>query len=106
MSETIRVDVPKDQTAEFCRKWKIRELALFGSVLRDDFRPESDVDVLVTFAQEAHWGFDHLLDMKSELETLFGHPVDLVEKRLVDESPNYIRRKHILTHMETIYVAR
>ena len=106
MSETIRVDVPKDQTAEFCRKWKIRELALFGSVLRDDFRPESDVDVLVTFAQEAHSGFDHLLDMKSELETLFGHPVDLVEKRLVDESPNYIRRKHILTHMETIYVAQ
>lgn len=59
-----------------------------------------------TFSPDADWGFEHLLDMKEELEALFGRSVDLVEKRLVEESPNYIRRKHILTHMETIYVAR
>ena len=106
MGEKIQIDVPKDQIAAFCRKWKVTELALFGSVLRQDFRPESDVDVLVTFAQKADWGFEPLLDMKEELETLFGRTVDLVERRLVDESPNYIRRKHILTHMEAIYVAR
>ncbi|WHZ17670.1 MAG: nucleotidyltransferase domain protein [Nitrospira sp.] len=106
MAEKIHIDVPKDQIAAFCRKWKVAELALFGSVLRGDFQPESDVDVLVTFAQQADWGFEHLLDMKTELEGLLGRPVDLVEKRLIDESPNYIRRKHILTHMETIYVAR
>ena len=106
MSGKIQIDVPRDKVAAFCRKWKIAELALFGSVLREDFRPESDVDVLVTFAQDAHWGFDQLLEVKGELEVLFGRPVDLVERRLVDESPNYIRRKHILTHMEPIYVAR
>jgi predicted nucleotidyltransferase len=106
MSKKIQIDLPKEQIAAFCRKWQIAELALFGSVLRKDFRPESDVDVLVTFAQNAQWGFDQLLEMKTELEALFGRPVDMVERRLVDESPNYIRRRHILTHMEPIYVAR
>ena len=106
MSGKVQIDVPREQIAAFCRKWKIAELALFGSVLREDFRPESDVDVLVTFAQDAQWGFDQLLEMKGKLEVLFGRPVDMVERRLVDESPNYIRRRHILTHMEPIYVAR
>jgi predicted nucleotidyltransferase len=106
MSGKVQIDVPNEQIAAFCRKWKVAELALFGSVLREDFRPESDVDVLVTFAQDAHCGFDELLEMKRELEVLFGRPVDMVERRLVDESPNYIRRRHILSHMEPIYVAR
>ena len=106
MSGKIQIDVSREPIAAFCRKWKIAELALFGSVLREDFRPESDVDVLVTFAQSAHWGFDQLLEMKGELEVLLGRPVDMVERRLVDASPNYIRRRHILTHMEPIYVAR
>ena len=106
MSGKIQIELPMEQIAAFCRKWEIAELSLFGSVLRDDFRPDSDVDVLVTFAQNAHWGFDQLLEMKGELEALFGRPVDMVERRLVDESPYYIRRRHILTHMEPIYVAR
>lgn len=103
MSTKAQIDIPQDKIAEFCGKWKIIEFALFGSVLRDDFRPDSDVDVLVTFGADADWGFEHLLDMKEELEALFGRSVDLVEKRLVEESPNYIRRKHILSHMETVY---
>ncbi len=105
MGERIRIEVPKRQIGQFCEKWRVQELSLFGSVLRGDFRPDSDVDVLVSFAPEVHWGFHHLLEMKGELESLFGRPVDLVEKRLIDESPNYIRRKHILTHLEPIYVA-
>jgi uncharacterized protein len=105
MSGKIQVVVPKDRIAAFCQKWKITELALFGSVLREDFRPDSDVDVLVTFSPVSDWGVDHLLDMKEELEALFGRAVDLVEKRLVEESPNYIRRKHILSHMEAVYAA-
>ncbi len=105
MGETIHIKVPKQQIAAFCEKWSIRQLALFGSVLRGDFRPESDVDVLVAFASETGWSFEHLLEMKEELESLFRRSVDLVGKRLIDESPNYIRRKHILTHMEQIYVA-
>lgn len=106
MNGKIQIDVPKEQLAMFCQRWKITELALFGSVLRADFRPESDVDVLVTFAENVRWSLDQLLEMKGELEALFGRSVDMVERRLVDESPNYIRRRHILAHMEPIYVAR
>ena len=97
--------VSKETIAKFCKKWKITEFAFFGSVLRDDFRPDSDVDVLVTFSPDSDWGIEHLLDMKEELESLFGRVVDLVEKRLVEESRNYIRRKHILSYMEAVYAA-
>ena len=105
MSGKIQIMVPKDRITAFCQRWKITELALFGSVLREDFRPDSDVDVLVTFSPDSDWGVEHLLDMKEELEALFGRAVDLVEKRLVEESRNYIRRKHILSHMEAVYAA-
>lgn len=105
MAVEEKLRVSKETIAEFCRKWKIVEFALFGSVLRDDFRPDSDVDVLVTFSPDSDWGVEHLLDMKEELEALFGRAVDLVEKRLVEESRNYIRRKHILSHMESVYAA-
>ena len=105
MTVEEKLSVSREMIAAFCRKWKIIELALFGSVLREDFRPDSDVDVLVTFSPDADWGVEHLLDMKEELEALFGRAVDLVEKRLVEESRNYIRRKHILSHMESMYAA-
>ena len=108
MSQIINyhgLEISRDKIAEFCRRWKITEFALFGSVLRDDFRPDSDIDVLVTFAPGASWRFYDLISMREELESMFGRPVDLVEKRLVERSENYIRRKHILNHMETIYVA-
>jgi predicted nucleotidyltransferase len=97
--------VPNEKLADFCRRWKIIELSLFGSVLREDFRPESDIDVLVTFAPDAAWRFYDLIDMREELERIFGRSVDLVERRLVETSENYIRRKHILSNVETIYVA-
>lgn len=105
MTVEEKLRVSKETIAEFSRKWKITEFALFGSVLREDFRPDSDVDVLVTFSPDSDWGVEHLLDMKEELEALFGRTVDLVEKRLVEESRNYIRRKHILSHMEAVYAA-
>jgi hypothetical protein len=99
------VRISRQAIAEFCRRWKIRELSLFGSILRDDFRPDSDVDVLVAFEPDAGWMSEDLLEMKQELEALFKRPVDLVEKHLVEMSPNYIRRGHILSHKETLYVA-
>jgi predicted nucleotidyltransferase len=108
MSEVINyrgLKISRDKIAEFCRRWKITELALFGSVLRDDFRPDSDIDVLVTFAPDSTRRFYDLIDMKEELESMLGRKVDLVEKRLVESSENYIRRRHILSHAETIYVA-
>ena len=101
----LRIPVPGDRLAESCRRWKITELCVFGSALRDDFRPESDVDLLVTFAPDAAWHFDDLLDMKEELETIFGRPVDLIERRLIETSENYIRRRHILQNLVSIYRA-
>jgi predicted nucleotidyltransferase len=108
MSQVINyhgLTISRDKIADFCRRWKITEFALFGSVLRDDFRPDSDIDVLVTFMPGASWRFYDLISMKEELENMFGRPVDLVETRLVERSENYIRREHILNHMETVYVA-
>jgi uncharacterized protein len=108
MSETVEyhgIRVSKDRVKAFCRRWKVNELAVFGSILREDFRPESDIDVLVTFAPDTSWRLDHILEMKEELQKIFGRPVDLVERRLIESSPNYIRRKHILNNLETLYVA-
>lgn len=96
------IDIDREQIADFCRRWKIRELALFGSVLRDDFRPDSDVDVLVTFDPDAPWSYWEWPDMMDELERMFGRKVDLVEKRGVK---NPYMRHEILTSREKVYVA-
>lgn len=105
LTTTSRISIPDDRLGDFCRRWKIIELSLFGSALREDFRAESDVDLLVTFAPGVSWGFDDHLTMKEELQALFGRPVDLVERRLIEASENYIRRRHILSHLEPLYVA-
>jgi predicted nucleotidyltransferase len=96
VAEALRVELSREAIADFCRRWHIRELAISGSALREDFRPDSDVDVSVTFEE---------LEMAYELEALFGRKVDLVERRMVEQSKNYIRRKHILSHLGLIYVA-
>jgi predicted nucleotidyltransferase len=105
MTVEEKLRVSKGSIAEFCRKWKITEFALFGSVLRGDFSPDSDVDVLVTFHSSADCDYEHLLRMKEELERLFERPVDLLQRQQIENSDNYIRRKHILTNLETVYVA-
>lgn len=92
--------VPDNQLAAFCRRWKIEELALFGSALREDFRPDSDIDVLVTFAPEVPWSLFDLVTMKEELEGLFGRSVDLVEKAALR---NPFRRHAILMHQKVLY---
>ena len=100
-----RIPLDQEKIAEFCQRWKIIEFALFGSILRDDFRPDSDVDVLATFAPEADWSlFDHV-DMQEELSGLLGRKVDLVSRRAIERSDNWIRRKAILNTAEPIYVA-
>jgi uncharacterized protein len=86
----------KETLAAFCRRHGIRELALFGSVLREDFRPDSDVDVLVDFEPEAHHGLFDLASMQAELEQILRRKVDLIEKPAIERSRNYIRRKAIL----------
>ena len=94
--------ISPQEIEEFCRRWQVVELALFGSILTDDFGPDSDIDVLVTFADEAPWSLFDLASMQEELEQLFGRPVDLIEK---DAVRNPFRRHHILTHKRDIYAA-
>jgi len=96
---------PQKELAEFCRRWKVAEVALFCAELRDDFRPDSGVDVLVTFAAEGRWSHFDLINMQNELEQIFEHKVELVERSALEQSPNYIRRKQILSNIEVIYAA-
>lgn len=98
----VNSQVHLDQKAvrEFCRKWQIRELSLFGSALRDDFGPESDLDFLVSFEPEAEWDLFDLIAMKEELETWFGRSVDLVEKEALR---NPWRKLEILRTHEVLY---
>jgi uncharacterized protein len=100
-----RIEISSEQIADYCRRWKITEFGLFGSVLRDDFQPESDIDVLVTFAPEASWSLFDLVAMENELSQLLKREVDLVEREAVVRSPNYIRRKNILKSAQVIYAA-
>jgi predicted nucleotidyltransferase len=100
-----QVPIDQDRIAEFCRRWKVTELSLFGSVLRDDFRPDSDIDVLVTFAPDAEWSLFDIVDVEEELRAILGRDVDLVERPAIERSRNYIRRKAILGSTRTIYVA-
>jgi len=101
-----RIDLPHEQLETFYRRWKIAELALFGSVLRDDFRANSDVDILVQFLPETRCGLLDLVRMQEELKGLLGREVDLVEKAAIEHSRNYLRRKAILSSAETVYAAR
>ena len=100
-----KVPVPEGEIAAFCRRWEITELALFGSVLKENFGPESDVDLLVTFFPDARWTLFDLVKMQEELATIFGREVDLVSRRGLDMSRNYLRRNAILSGSEVIYAA-
>jgi len=97
-----RVQMPGEELKALCHKWRVRELALFGSVLREDFAPNSDVDVLVSFHPDAPWSLWDLIDMQEELEGLFGRPVDLVEQ---EGLRNPWRRAEILRTREVVYAA-
>ena len=97
------LELPEKQVADFCRRWRILELALFGSVLRADLNPDSDLDVLVTFAPDAEWGLLDHVQMEQELEALLGRKVDFISRRSVERSHNWIRRQEILSTAEVVY---
>ena len=88
---------------QFCRKWNIRELSLFGSSLTDKFNNESDIDILVSFNENSHYGLFELAEMKSDLEKIYGRDVDLVTRKSVEKSSNYIRRESILSNLKSIF---
>lgn len=97
------VTIPQSALAAFCQRWSIRKVALFGSALREDFNPQSDVDVLVTFAPEADWGLFEHAKMRQELSELLGREVDLLTHRAVERSGNWKRREEILNTAKVVY---
>lgn len=97
-----QVHLDKDALAAFCRKWRIRELSVFGSALRDDFGPESDLDFLVSFEREADWDLWDLVTMREDLIAIAGRDVDMVVKEALR---NPYRRKEILSNREVIHAA-
>lgn len=100
---TARIEIPSEPITVFCERWSITKLALFGSVLRDDFGPDSDVDVLAEFGKEARHTLFDMDRMEEGLKDIFGWDVDLVDWRGVDRSPNYLRRRAILHSVEVVY---
>jgi uncharacterized protein len=97
--------IPEEEMRAFCEKWKIAELAVFGSALREDFGQESDLDLLVRFSPDADWSlFDHLR-MEMELRGILGREVDLVSRRAIERSANPIRREAILGSAVVLYAA-
>jgi len=102
---TTVVDDSLQSIVELCREYGVQELAVFGSALRDDFGPDSDVDFLVTFKNDDYGPFlSKLMDFEEAMSALLGRPVDLATRRSVEQSDNYIRRNHILSSLRTIYV--
>lgn len=102
---SARIDIPAVAISDFCRKWQVAELALFGSVLREDFGPESDVDVLVRFDPAARRSLFDLVRMRDELKGILGREIDLVSRRGVETSRNTLRKRAILDSAEVIYAA-
>jgi predicted nucleotidyltransferase len=99
----VQTLVPPKKIAAFCKRWKVDELALFGSAVRDDFSPQSDIDLLVSFAPHSDWSlFDHL-KMKLELKELFGREVDLITRRSLEQSRNALLRSEILNSARVVY---
>ena len=100
----LQIQLPMDQIEAFCKKWNVQEFSLFGSVLTDKFRPDSDIDVMVEFKPKARRSLFEMVSMNDELKTIFGRDVDLMTRQAIEQSRNYIRRKSILTSMEVVYV--
>ena len=98
-----RLDLSHRQITDFCRRWQIVELALFGSALREDFNRDSDLDFLATFAPDAEWSLLDHVQMELELEELLGRRVDLLSKSAVERSHNWIRRQEILDTAEVVH---
>jgi predicted nucleotidyltransferase len=100
-----QLEVDEHKLRAIYEKWRIAELALFGSVLRDDFGADSDVDLLVTFEQGEQWRLADLSAIQEELRQLFGRHVDLVERRAVEQNPNWVVRRDILESAQRLRVA-
>ncbi len=104
-TQEIGIEIPVNEIETFCKQWDVAEMSLFGSALRKDFSCDSDVDVLVTFSDDARHGLFDMVRMRDRLQDLFGRQVDLVSRRAVERSRNKIRRDAILRSARVIYAA-
>lgn len=102
MPEIENIPIPMERIEAFCRRWGVKEFALFGSVLRDDFRPDSDVDVLVEFQPGSGFTFENTPVILDELESILGRTVDVVEKGRIR---NRFREASILSSHRVLYAA-
>jgi uncharacterized protein len=102
----LPIEISQEKLIGFCGKWKIIGIELFGSVLRDDFGPDSDIDVLATFSPDADWSlWDHVA-MEDELSSILGRKADLISKRAIERSGNWIRKAEILSNAVPLDVQR
>ncbi len=103
-----RLNITPEQLTQFCQQHHIIELLLFGSILRDDFSSNSDIDILVVFDRNAnpHLSLMDLVGIQYELEKIVGRKVDLIEKRSIVDSDNWIRRQNILNNAQVFYESR
>jgi len=99
------INIPDNKLRSICRKYSIKELSLFGSALRSDFNPDSDIDFLIEFNKNAGISLFDLVDLKEELELLLKREVDILSKKSIEKSRNYIRKKAILENYQVIYAA-
>ncbi len=102
----IKLLLGSDPIKFFCQRWKIQELALFGSALRIDFSPDSDIDLLASFDDDADWSLLEHVQMQFELQKILGRDVDLINKRALKRSPNWIRREEILRTASPIFTKK
>ena len=102
---TLEKQLKPELIEGFCRRWKVREFSLFGSVLRDDFSDASDVDVMVSFQDDSGWSLLDHVDMRDELVAICGRNVDLVTRKGVEHSRNNLRRAAILETAKVVYAA-
>lgn len=100
------IDLNSHAIRNFCKKWKITELSVFGSILRDDFGPSSDTDFLVNFDHDATWDLNDVSVMKDELARTMGRPVDLTSRSAIERSDNRFVKKEILLSAEPVYAER
>jgi hypothetical protein len=99
----LRLPLPMEQIAGFCRRWSIARLEVFGSALREDFRPDSDLDLVATYAPEARWSLLDRVRMKFELEDMLGREVDLLNRRALEKAGSRARAAAILAQAQTLY---
>lgn len=105
MDEHLRINLPMEALAAFCQRWKIRRLEAFGSVVREDFGPSSDIDLIATFSDESDWSLLDHAQMELELRDLLGREVDLLTRRAIETSRNPLRREEILRSTRVVFDA-